>query len=207
MIAVIPPAINTSFFNQEPSKKEDYNPLSILTVARLHWIKGLEYTLEALALLKQAGLSFRYSIVGEGDQYARLVWAVHQLGLKEEVTFLGKQNQEQIKEAYQTHQVYLQYSIQEGFCNAVLEAQAMGLMCIVSDADGLKENVLDGETGWVVPKRQPHLLTKQLLDVVHMPKDIHDRIRNQAVIRIQKEFYLKRQQAAFVAFFNAKPVN
>ncbi|MBK7870836.1 MAG: glycosyltransferase family 4 protein [Saprospiraceae bacterium] len=53
---------------------------------------------------------------------------------------------------YEKADIYLQYSIQEGFCNAVLEAQAMGLLCIVSDAEGLPENILHGQTGWVVPK-------------------------------------------------------
>ena len=43
--------------------------------------------------------------------------------------------------------VYIQSSVQEGFGNAVLEAQASGLCCIVSDAEGLSENVLNEKTG------------------------------------------------------------
>ena len=55
---------------------------------------------------------------------------------------------------YKKADIYIQYSIEEGFCNAVLEAQSMGVLTIVSDASGLIENVVDGKTGWVVPKRR-----------------------------------------------------
>ena len=76
----------------------------------------------------------------------------------EKVSFKGKLAHMEVKKAMEQADIYLQYSLQEGFCNAVLEAQAMGLLCIVSDAEGLPENVLHGQTGWVVPKRQPALL-------------------------------------------------
>ena len=58
--------------------------------------------------------------------------------------------------------IYIQPSIQEGFCNSVLEAQAMGLLVIVSDAEGLHENVINNVTGWVVKKRNPILLSEKL---------------------------------------------
>ena len=41
-------------------------------------------------------------------------------------------------------------AVSEGFCNAVLEAQAMKLPVVCTDADGLPENVQDGTTGLVV---------------------------------------------------------
>ena len=66
------------------------------------------------------------------------------------------------------HSIYLQYSIQEGFCNAVLEAQALGLLTIVSDAEGLPENVIHGETGWVVPKRKPKFFAQKTFHGVYL---------------------------------------
>ena len=75
---------------------------------------------------------------------------------------------------------YIQYSIQEGFCNAVLEAQAMGLLCIVSDADGLSENVLHNETGWVVPKRNPTLLAQKMIETIDLNDTEKSKIRENA---------------------------
>ena len=65
----------------------------------------------------------------------------------------------------------IQYSIEEGFCNAVLEAQSMGVLTIVSNASGLMENIIDGKTGWVVPKRKPNLLAKKIKQITSMKEE------------------------------------
>jgi colanic acid/amylovoran biosynthesis glycosyltransferase len=199
-IWVITPAIDTSFFsgllaNETPATYQ------FLTVARLHWKKGLIYTLEALALLKQSGISFNYTIVGVGNQYERLVFAVHQLGLKDCVALVGKQAPKEVRELMQQSHIYLQYSIQEGFCNAVLEAQAMGLLCVVSDAEGLAENVLHEQTGYVVPKRQPQDLARCLQTLTQTPFSNYSEMRRIASHRVKKQFDLEQQQQQFVAFY------
>src|SRR5690606_23867831 len=134
-IVKITPAIDTSFFKSVSIPPNGI--IKITTMARLHWKKGLEYTLEALALLKNENIPFHYTIIGDGVEKERLQFAIYQLGLGDCVTFTGKLPPEEVKKQLQQTDIYLQYSIQEGFCNAVLEAQAMGLLCVVSDAEGL----------------------------------------------------------------------
>jgi colanic acid/amylovoran biosynthesis glycosyltransferase len=199
-IRVITPAINTDFFRREKELFESEG-VQIVTVARLHWKKGLVYTLEALSLLKKHALNFHYTIIGEGEELERLEFAVHQLNLKNQVTFAGELSQVEVKQRLELSDVYLQYSIQEGFCNAVLEAQAMGLMTIVSNAEGLSENVQNGETGWVVPKRQPQLLAEKIIEIISLTDDLKQSIRTNAIARVRKEFNLEKQQRAFVNFY------
>lgn len=199
-IKVITPAIDVHFFdyNRKTNKSDVVN---ILTVARLHWKKGLEYTLEALHFLKKEGIKFHYTIVGDGIELERLIFAVNQLDIKDQVTFKGKLSHNEVKQQLETSQMYLQYSIQEGFCNAVLEAQAMGLMCIVSNAEGLSENVLHTKTGWVVPKRNPQALKDTIKSVVQMSAVAQDKIRQNAISRIEKEFHIFKQQEEFIKFY------
>lgn len=197
-IVKITPAIDTDLFL---SKLTSSNAHNFVTVARLHWIKGLEYTLEALRIVKEKGMDFTYTIVGDGIEKERLEFTVHQLGLKENVFFLGKLNSQQVKEELEKATYYLQYSIQEGFCNAVLEAQAMGLVCVVSDAEGLAENVLDGVTGFVVAKRNPALLAAQLLEVMHLSKAAKESLTRSAVARIKSNFTIAAQINQFIDFY------
>lgn len=199
-ITKITPAIDWKLFSAYVDGTLN-DRLQILTVARLHWIKGLEYTLEALALLKNENIPFHYTIIGDGVEKERLQFAVHQLGLCDCVTFTGKQLPEDVKKHLQQTDIYLQYSIQEGFCNAVLEAQAMGLLCVVSDAEGLSENVLDTQTGWVVPKREPKLLAQKIKDVLALNENEKQTIRDQAVERVQNNFNLEKQKQEFLAFY------
>lgn len=201
-IVVIPPAINVDFFQTEGSTVKAPS-IQLVTVARLHWKKGLEYTLEAIRLLKDKGVDFHYTIIGEGSEYERLQFAAHQLGVEDHVTFTGKLPQTEVKTYLECSHIYLQYSIQEGFCNSVLEAQAMGLLCIVSNAEGLSENVLDTKTGWVVPKRQPELLAQKILEVIHLNPQEKQRIRELAVKRVREEFNLEQQNEAFLKFYNS----
>ncbi len=197
-ISKITPAIDTNLFS---STVQNSDNLNIVTVARLHWIKGITATLEALAILKKNGIPFQYRIIGSGPEKEKLQFAVYQLGLTNEVIFVGKRNPDEVKSELQKATLYLQYSHQEGFCNAVLEAQAMGKICIVSDAEGLTENVINNVTGFVVPKRNPLSLAATISTVVALSSEEKELISNAAVNRVKSEFNLEDQTAKFIEFY------
>ena len=198
----ITPAIDVSVFTPKLSSANSPT-VRFLTVARMHWKKGLVDTLQALAVFKQLGIPFKYTIVGDGNtkEWERVAIAIRDLALEAEVILMGKQDKEQVVQHYKNSDVYLQYSISEGFCNAVLEAQASRLLCVVSDAEGLSENVLHEKTGWVVPKSTPKLLAKQLTKTVNMSVSEKDIIRDAARSRVEKHFNIEKQQAEFVQFY------
>lgn len=176
-------------------------PIKILTVGRLTWKKGGELMLDALALLNQKGYDFIFSVVGEGEDMERLKFAAYQIEIDNKVKFIGKISHNQIPYVMAENDIYLQYSIQEGFCNAVLEAQAAGILCVVSDAEGLIENVLDQQTGWVVPRNEPELLAKKLMEVLQMPEQKLIEIRKQAQERMKREYDISAQMKAFQEFY------
>ena len=203
-VVKITPAIDSRFFTPVIAAEESEKIVQFITLARLNWKKGLEYTLEALALLKQKGIAFHYTIVGDGPEKERLIFAAYQLGLLENVTFTGKKSHGEVKLLLEKATVYLQYSLQEGFCNAVLEAQAMGLLCVVSNAEGLSENVLDNETGWVVAKRNPVALAKKMQEVIALEATEKEKIRLKAIERVRNQFNLEKQQQEFLEFYDIK---
>lgn len=199
-VVKITPAIDLNLFSVRELNTENTVP-QLLTLARLHWIKGLESTLQALALLKEKGVKFHYTIVGDGPEKERLQFTVYQLGLSNYVTFKGKLAHEKIRKELQKIDIYLQYSFQEGFCNAVLEAQAMGKICVVSDAEGLIENVLDEVTGFVVPKRNPLSLMDTIERIFHLSANKKEQITNQAVNRVKEKFSIEKQIHEFIQFY------
>ena len=201
---MIRPSIDVDYFNIKGKKWKKFNgreKIHFLTVARLHWKKGLEYTLQALAILKEKNILFQYTIIGEGQERERLIFTIHQLGLEDRITFVGSVPHQDIMKYYKAADIYLQYSIQEGFCNAVREAQAMGLITIVSNAEGLSENVLHGKTGWVVPKRKPNLLAEKIEHVLAMADEKLSQVHKNAMVRVKNEFSLKMQIKEFSEFF------
>jgi colanic acid/amylovoran biosynthesis glycosyltransferase len=196
----ITPAIDTNKF--APKEKTFNNKLIITTIARLHWIKGLEYTLEALAMLKQADVDFEYHIIGEGEERERLVFAAYQFGIADNVQFRGEIPHTEIPSLLNETDIYIQYSINEGFGNSVLEAQAMGCLCIVSDAEGLSENVIHNETGFVVKRRQPELLYKAIQYAISLSENEKQKITIAAISRVKQEFNLERQKESFIHLYS-----
>lgn len=196
----ITPAIDIEKFT--PTEKTVNPKLLFTTIARLHWIKGLEYTLEALANLKQTGVDFEYRIIGEGEERERLVFAAHQMGIANNVLFLGKLPQSEIAKLLSQTDIYIQYSINEGFCNSVLEAQAMGCLSIVGDAKGLTENVLHNQTGFVVKGRSPYLLSLALQNVIALSVFEKQQITNAARNRVKLEFNLNKQKQSFIDLYS-----
>ena len=104
--------------------------------------------------------------MGEGNYKEAIIYAIHQLKLADNVKLKGQLSHNKVKQEMEWSDIYIQPSIEEGFCNAVLEAQAMGLLCIVSDAEGLSENVIDGITGWVIPKRSPNHISSSIKNIL-----------------------------------------
>ena len=196
---IITPAIDIKKF--APNKKASNSVIQITTIARLHWIKGLNETLEALNILKKHLVDFKYTIIGSGDQLEEIKFAIHQLKLNENVEIINVLDPFEIIKKLNETTIYVQYSISEGFCNAVLEAQAMGCLCVVSDGGALPENILHKQTGWVVPKRNPKALAEMIMYVIQLPDHKKQNIRSNAKSRVIQNFNLKKQQKEFLKFY------
>ena len=77
----------------------------------------------------------------------------------------------------------------------------MGVLPIVSNAEGLSENVLNNITGWVIQKNSPKLLADKIVEVINLPDGNKEKIRKQAIERIKKEFNIEKQQKEFIDFY------
>jgi colanic acid/amylovoran biosynthesis glycosyltransferase len=201
-IKVITPAIDIDLFETTKDKTNNNQSLNIVCVSRLHWVKGLNYLLEAVSILRQESIAFKLTIIGDGEEEERLIFAAYQLGILPNITFTGKLPQGEVIKHLKKANLYVQYSIQEGFGNAALEAQAMGLLCVVSDADGLQENVLHEKTGLVVPKRNPKALAKAIIEIHNLSAVKKQRMADFAVNRIQNDFNLEKQNVLFLEFYH-----
>jgi len=201
-IQKITPAIDIGKFQKDIELASKQESIKILTVARLTWKKGIIDTLHALKIVKSKGYKFNYTIVGIGNEYERIAYAIDQFNLVDNVNLVGKKDVSEVIEIYANSNIYLQGSISEGFCNAVLEAQAMGLLCIVSDAEGLSENIIDAKTGWLVPKCNPEALAKKIIEVINLPEEKKTIITNSAIERVKLDFTIAQQTKKFIEFYS-----
>lgn len=146
-------------------KKEIVQSVKILSIGRHHWVKGYNYAITAMGLLKAKHLDFQYTIIAQGKVPENLLFQVNQMELQKEVLFLKGINQNELFKKMQNYDVLLLPSLNEGIANVVLEAMALGLLVISTDCGGMSEVVKDQETGWLVPVRDPNAIADAIMEV------------------------------------------
>jgi colanic acid/amylovoran biosynthesis glycosyltransferase len=175
-------------------------PLRLLSVGRLHWKKGHEHAIAAVALLRDQGLHAELRIVGGGEHMRQVVFARHQLGLTEQVQILGARPPAEIDAELARADVFVHAAVSEGFCNAVIEAQAAGLPVVTSDAEGLAENIEDGVTGFLVARREPAAMATKLAQLARSP-ELRHRMGENGRARARSRYRLDAQMDAFDALY------
>jgi glycosyltransferase involved in cell wall biosynthesis len=93
--------------------------------------KNQEFAVKILKGVVESGIDAKLLLIGEGTLKKNVVNLVDELGLKNKVIFLGKR--EDMPNILSALDMFLFPSFYEGFPNAVLEAQACGLPCLISD--------------------------------------------------------------------------
>lgn len=127
----------------------------LLTVCRLSEPrKNIEPVLRALARLGSE-FPFKYTIVGDGKDRARLESICHSLGLGSSVHFTGQVTQQQLLEQYSSADLFILTSSiipnsHEGFGIVYLEAAASGVPALAARLAGAAEAVKDGVSGMFV---------------------------------------------------------
>lgn len=102
------------------------------------------------------------------------------------VSLLGRMSPEKVRLYMQAADAYVQPSREEGMANATMEAMATGLPVISTDAGGQGELVIDGVTGWLVPRRNPVALAAAMRVVASDP------LRAHAIGRVARRFIVNR---------------
>jgi glycosyltransferase involved in cell wall biosynthesis len=137
-------------------------------VASLRPYKGHEVLIEAAALLRREGIDLRVVLVGDGVLRRRLEARVARAGLGDVVTLRGALPHQEIPAVLAGATALVLPSVtardgqMEGIPVALMEAMAAGVPVVASRLSGIPELVRDGETGLLVPERDPVALASAM---------------------------------------------
>jgi glycosyltransferase involved in cell wall biosynthesis len=192
-IVLIPSAVNTRIFkpvDRDASRRRiglDINDKVIVYVGRMLPRKDIRNVIRALAILlrkseSSEGLpttSLKLMVVGgeslEPDPIAtpeigELQKLVAELGVTELVRFIGKRQPEELRDYYCAGDVAVTTPWYEPFGLTPLEAMACGRPVIGSAVGGITYTIKDGETGFLVPPRDPEALAARLQLLLSQPE-------------------------------------
>lgn len=109
------------------------------TIGRLHWGKNQVFLVEILKELLKKNVDAKLIIVGEGEMKEQIIAKAEELGVAQRVIFTGQKDSTEMY--YSAMDCFLLPSFAEGFPVTLVEAQANGIPCIVSDRVTRETNI------------------------------------------------------------------
>ena len=177
----------------------------LLAVGRLHPVKGFDTLLAAYAHLAPLFPDWDLVILGEGAQRPALQRMIDESGLTARVSMPGRVGN--MRQWYESSDLYVLSSRAEGLSNTLLEAMACGLPCISFDCDtGPREIIRDGIDGVLVrPEGDAEALAAWLSQLMAHP-DQRRRYASRAV-DVRDRFGVARVMALWGLVFQGRRVS
>ena len=177
-IFVLPNCIDYQAFNKAILRDsiKNINEIVIGTVGRLEKVKGINYLLFAMKIILAKYPHTRLEIIGDGSQAGELVEISKKLGISNSVKFFGKFTD--VIPFYNKMDIFILPSVLEGFGIVLLEAMAAGLPVVASDVDGIKEVVIHGESGILIPPKNPDAIASAVIQLIENPQLVNKLVEN-----------------------------
>lgn len=181
-IAAVPNALPSTFRKITPLRQasQSKDSLHILSVGRIHPRKGFDQVIQAIAQLPPSSkATIQYTIAGgaKDDNYLQALQQQAQnenvrLNIDLDVSTTDLQKHYQNADIFALTSVPYQQSV-EGFGLVYLEAGAYHLPCLAYDIGGVRDAVIDGQTGYLIP---PGAINTLALQIETLRKDPELRI-------------------------------
>lgn len=200
--------VDMKFYSRRPDvmhladKIRDDSLLTFVFVGRVARDKGIDELCEAFSRLNKMHAATRLFIVGpdESDLDPISASARAIIDHHPSVQTVGMQRETELLAYYAVGDCFVLPSYREGFPNTVLEAGAMGLPCIVTDINGSREIVIEGENGLIVPPGDTEALYEAMLRMVEEPTE-RERMAINARRMVEERFEQGYVRQCLYAFY------
>ena len=189
-ISVIPNFIDTNRFvkTENLSLKQNLCPNCekvLVHVSNFRPLKNVNQVVEVLSRLKKDGYPIKLLLVGDGPDRVPAEHLARELGVYEDVRFMGKQ--EAVIDILSIADVFVMPSASETFGLAALEAMACGVPVVASNIGGLPELIDHGENGFLCPLDNIDAFSERIRQIISND-NLQDRMGNAARAKALEHF-------------------
>ena len=192
LIKVIYEGVDLDWLDSQQAPAPDYvnSGLVVGTVAHLSPEKGHRTLLEAAPRVLSRVPNVHFVLAGGGPLMSTLKARVEELGIEKKVTFTGFRSDSEA--LMKNFDVFCLPSLSEGLSSAILVAMASSLPIVATQAGGIPELVIDGETGILVSPDDADQLAVGLCKVLESSQ-LREKMGCAGRQRIEKTFTLERK--------------
>ena len=185
-IEIIHPGVNFSRFQElvdiTDLKTKYAGKKILLTVGGLKARKGQDVIIKALGILKKKRDDFHYICLGGGNLRTYFNDIAIREGVGDDVSFLGEQDEETVVKYFKLCDVYAHTPVMddwnfEGFGIVYLEAGACRKPVLAADSGGIRDAVLENQTGLIVPENDP-VATATAIEKLLDSSELRERLGN-----------------------------
>lgn len=187
--SIIPGGIDIELFSSLPPKEELKRELGfegnlVLSVGSLTHAKGFDMVPKVAKLVNER-VDATFLIIGSGPEEKVLKEISSKLGVKDKVLLLGSKRYEETVKYYGAADLLLHPARYEGYGLTALESLAAGAPVVASDTGGLRDAVLDGVDGFLLPRDEAAIAEKvvQLLMDESLRSEMGSKGRERALKR------------------------
>lgn len=166
-ISIVEPGIDTEFFYPTLPKA---TPPVISYIGRLMKYKNAQFAIQAMPRLKELVPGIVLEIAGSGDYRAELEKLAREKGVGDSVKFLGRISEEAKRDLLSRSSLFINPSFKEGWGINNIEANLCGTISMSNNVAGLKDSVIDGETGILYENSDPESFCKKVANILHDKK-------------------------------------
>ncbi|RTL05886.1 colanic acid biosynthesis glycosyltransferase WcaL [Candidatus Dependentiae bacterium] len=165
-------AIDVERFEFHERRLLPSEPIKIISIGRLHRMKGYNFTIEAIKKVKELYPNIQYNIYGMGSEYELLKNMIEQYNLQETVFLKGYCEHDRVPSVLCNHHIFIlgSYTTEtgsgEGIPNAFMEAMATGMPVIGTKHSGIPELLENGVTGFVAQEQDANDFSKKLVALI-----------------------------------------
>lgn len=183
-ISIINNAIDTSIFRPYPDVKR--KPHKLITTASADVpLKGLDYSLYALASLKEEFSDIELSVIGMPRVGGHTERLIKELDLTQRINFKTNLNKEEIAEEYAESSIAIVSSLYEGFGYPVGEAMSCSIPLIATNVASIPEITEDFAT--LIPTKNHEALSSAISEIFSKP-DMYNIKAKKGRIHIKEKF-------------------
>jgi len=184
---------NPKTLKNELNIKDDV--LLVGMVATLQFeIKGHRFFIEASKKILEKFPNVEFVLVGDGPLRNYYENMAEELGVRQNLHFLGKRND--IPRILSSLYISVLCSTSEGFSNVILESLAAGKPVIATNVGGSPEMVIDERTGYLVPPADSDALAKAIINLLQDPKKARD-MGEQGRRMVQEKFSIEKMVRSY----------
>jgi glycosyltransferase involved in cell wall biosynthesis len=163
-------------------------PVSVLMIARVLKAKGVEDFIHAAETVSETHHGTQFHLVGWSDEGPDAIDAEMFEALSNGTSIVQWHGaQSDVRPFLRDCHIYTLPSYREGTPRSVLEAMAVGRPSVVTDVPGCRETVVDGESGYMVPVRDPAALADAIGTLVGNSA-LRERMGEKALERVKTKF-------------------